>query len=310
MASACDSSMSRSLIASLSSLRGCFVSSRSFAIYGLLINCKRETAIIFQRMSSNGNQGATGVLIDCFSAIENEFARQLVARLRGSGNSRLAERLVELAGDDCESRSLLASAIGKAARHLVPDDEPPSNEPEATAWQELLKAADLLYGTAAEPLGRLTFISDRLLDSLISEAHHQKPEVGAGVRAIGPAGDLLAGLAASRQLREALSASLGFRVVPTYDAMYEYDPPGSHVRTHLDAAAFEFTFHLLLEQKSEGREHASVLIVHVHREALPRRLEVRPGEAVVLAGRGTIHSWAPLGNDEFRILTAIGFKRE
>jgi len=36
-------------------------------------------------------------------------------------------------------------------------------------------------------------------------------------------------------------------------------------------------------------------------------LRVRPGEAVALRGRGTIHSWEPLRDDEHRTMTAIGF---
>jgi hypothetical protein len=261
-------------------------------------------------MKSQGNLTPHDVLIHCFSGIETDFARQLVAGLRGNNDSRLAEGLVEFAGNDAERRALLASVIGMAARQLLPHDMPPSEGPGAVAWQELLKAAALLYGTAVQPLGRLPFMTDRLLERLVSEGHRQRPEsYEAGTRTTGPAGDLLAGLAVSRQLREAVSSSLGIPVAPTYDALYEYDPRGSHVRPHLDAPAYEFTVHLLLEHQSADPDAGSVLVVYEPGGTTPRRLTIRTGESVVLAGRGTIHSWAPLDADESRILTAIGFKR-
>lgn len=261
-------------------------------------------------MKSQGNRTPGGVLIHCFSTIESDFARQLVAGLRGADDARLAEWLVEFCGDDDERRALLSAAIGVAARQLVPDDVPPSQESDSIAWHELLKTATSLYGTVVEPLGRLPFISDRLLGQLLSEARRQRPESSEGTtRTTGPAGDVLAGLAVSRQLREAVSEALGVSVVPTYDALYEYDPAHSHVRTHLDAAAFEFTVHLLLEHENSDPGARSILIVHDPGGMTPRRIPIESGEAVVLAGRGTFHSWAALGACESRILTAIGFRR-
>jgi hypothetical protein len=39
----------------------------------------------------------------------------------------------------------------------------------------------------------------------------------------------------------------------------------------------------------------------------PRRVPIEIGEAVVLQGRGTVHSWEPLAGDEERTLIAVGF---
>jgi hypothetical protein len=113
----------------------------------------------------------------------------------------------------------------------------------------------------------------------------------------------------SRQLRECVSAALGFAVVPTYEAVYEYDPPGSHVGTHVDSRAYEIVFHLLLEHASSlGDAGESVLVVHLPGEWSPTRIAVSPGDAVVLRGRGTIHSWQAMGDDDRRTLVAVGFR--
>jgi hypothetical protein len=160
-------------------------------------------------------------------------------------------------------------------------------------------------------LGRPRFVSDVLFRSLVAESRRQFP-LGEGVsatRETGRAGDTLAALAVSRQLRECVSAALGFAVEPTYEAVYEYDPPGSHVRTHVDSRDYEVVFHLVLEHASSLSDASqSALVVHLPGERSPTRIALGPGDAVVLRGRGTIHSWRALGDDERRTLVAVGFR--
>jgi hypothetical protein len=253
------------------------------------------------------------VLIDAFSVREPDhsrpFVEELAETLRRAGDENLAAALVDFAGADPDRQAALARTIGQAARSLAPDDEPPREKAASEAWQVLLCAADRLYGSGVHPLGRLPFISERLLRALVGEARRQQPE-STGRRTTAPAGDILAGLAVSRQLREAVGRALGLSVVPTYEALYEYDPPGSHVRNHTDAGDFELTFHLLAEHtKADGQVGESVLIAHRPGESQPARISVSRGDGVVLRGRGTIHSWKAMGEGERRILTAIGFKR-
>lgn len=247
------------------------------------------------------------VLIRVFGEAGTDISREIAAALPEADSARLAAWFVDFAGRDPDRRAALATAIGQAARQLAPEDQPPAEPGEAMAWQALLEAAESLHEAGAKALGRPAFISDLLLEQLLMEARRERPESTENKRATGSAGAVLAGLAVSRQLREAVSKALGVAVVPTYDALYEYDPPCSHTGTHLDAPGFEFTFHLQLEKTGAGP--ASVLIVHEAGQAAPRRLRIQTGDGVVIAGRGTIHSWAPLGADESRILTAIGFKR-
>jgi hypothetical protein len=161
-------------------------------------------------------------------------------------------------------------------------------------------------------LGRPLFISDQLFRRLIDEArreHASSASVAPG-RAIATASETLAALAASRQLRECVANAVGFAVTPTYRAVYEYDAPGSHVHTHLDGRGYDIVFHLLLEHGSAaGGDRDSTLLAHMADESSPVRVRLRVGEALVLLGRGTLHSWRALGDDETRMLTAIGFRR-
>jgi hypothetical protein len=233
-----------------------------------------------------------------------------VKHLVEADDDAVAEWMIRFVGPDADRRAQLTDIIGRAARQMAPNGEPPSDGASATAWEVLVDVADRLNGSGAVSLGRLDFISDVLLDELRNEARTQRPDDSATRRMTGPAGDALAALAASRQLREAVADALGFRVEPTWDAIYEYDPPGSHVRTHVDSRDYEIVYHLLLEHDSptDGAGE-SVLIAHLPGGRGPARLSVRSGDSLVLRGRGTIHSWKPLGEDERRTLIAIGFQQ-
>ena len=232
---------------------------------------------------------------------EDHSAAGLLAAARDAAES----------GDE-ERRQALADRIGRAARALAPGGDMPAAGPEADAWRALVIAADRLHSSGVQALGRLPFVSDRLLARLVEESRSLRPEprLAAG-RSIAAAGDVLAALSVSRQLREAVSAALGVAVEPTYDALYEYDEAGAEVHTHLDARGWEIVVHLLVEHEAgDGGAPVSTLVAHLPGAAAPVLVEVRPGEAVALLGRGTLHSWRPLGAGERRTLTAIGFARE
>jgi hypothetical protein len=236
---------------------------------------------------------------------------ELLERIEREDSGTLEGWLVEYARTDDERREAVADAIGIAARRLAPHGEPPAGSARET-WRALIGAADRLYVSSVHALGRLDFLSDALFTLLIAESREQRPE---GVepastrRTVGEAGQALAGLAVSRQLREAVGEALGQPVVPTYDAIYLYEPPGSEVRTHIDARGYEVVFHLVLEHTlpADGSD-GSALVVLLPGEPQVKRLHLRPSEAVALRGRGTVHSWEPLRDGERRTLTAVGFE--
>ena len=217
--------------------------------------------------------------------------------------------LAAAAGPNGARREVLGDVIGSVARRLAQTGEAPTEGAAGEVWQALATALDRLYGSGVQALGRLPFISDAVLDLLVAEARQQLPD-GADARrpAPGPPGRVLASLAVSPKLREAVATAFGRAVAPTYDAVYLYDPPGSHVRTHVDTRDYELVFHLILEHMlPRDGSRGSALVVHLPGEPEPRRLPVGPGEAVALRGRGTIHSWEQLRDDEHRTMIAIGF---
>jgi hypothetical protein len=267
-------------------------------------------------VGSNGSTAARGILFDALTSqeaagLQPEMRDELLKRLQQADDEALVSSLVSIAGGSAERRAALTDIIGFAARQLAPDDEPPTHGAAADTWRALVTAADRLHGSGAYPLGRPPFVTDRLLGLLAEESRQQMPaSVEQGRRSTAPPGDVLAALAVSRQLGAAVSGALGFTAVPTYDALYEYDPPGGKVRTHVDSREYEIVFHLLVEQTSRPEVDAeSVLVVHRPLEREPSRLRLSVGDAVVLRGRGTIHSWEALGAEERRTLVAVGFQR-
>lgn len=238
---------------------------------------------------------------------DGAFRDELQKQLNNFSDDDLASSLVAFVGPDADRRAALTNTIGRIARQLAPGEAPPSGD-AATLWPVLVSVADRLNGSGAYPLGRLDFISNEIFEQLLDEARSERPADADSRRSIGQAGDALAALAMSRQLREAVGSTLGFPVTATGDALYEFDPPGSHVRTHVDSRDYEIVYHLLLEHGApKGRSSTSVLIAHLPDTSHPTRLPLNPGESLVLRGRGTIHSWKALGDDERRILIAVGF---
>jgi hypothetical protein len=267
---------------------------------------------------SEAEAAAREVLVEALSSYvsaSSEPAPDLLAELlehlraHGRDDESLAQSLVAFGGADDDRRAQLTNIIGVAARQLAPEDVSPMRGVAAEAWRALVVVVDRMHGSGGYALGWPAFLTDRLLGLLVEESRAQRPSDFGDRRATSAPGDVLATLAVSRQLATAVSAALSFDVVPTYDALYEYDPPGGRVRTHVDSRDFEIVFHLLVEQPSPaGEEAESVLVVHRPLEREPSRLRLRAGEAVVLRGRGTIHSWEPLGAEETRTLAAVGFR--
>ena len=90
-------------------------------------------------------------------------------------------------------------------------------------------------------MGTVSFLGAALLDALSAEA---SDALGTGPRPeqwAAPAGRRLARLAVSEQLWAAVSATVGFDVIPTCRAVYFADPPGPLVRPYIDKAGYDLT---------------------------------------------------------------------
>lgn len=241
----------------------------------------------------------------------DQLLEQFEADRQDAAEDCFAQSLTAILGADPERRADLADAVGSLAFIVAPDDDPPATPDGAAAFRTLVGSADRLYGAGVVPLGRLPFISDRLLRLMVDEAGLELPDrVDSGQRLNAPPGRALATLAVSRKLLHAMESALGLELAPARLATYMYDPPGSHVRTHLDNRPYEAIFHMVLEHEVPGDgSPGSALVAHVPGRSEPVRVWLRPGEAVALSGRGTIHSWQQLAADERRTLIGIGFER-
>ena len=246
-----------------------------------------------------------------YAGLVEELFQHVETAGREGADARFAESIAAMLEADPDRRDDLADVVGSIAYKLAPDDIPPSTPDGAAAFRALISSADRLYGAGVKPLGRLPFISDRLLTLMVAEARVALPDrPDSDKRLNGEPGRALATLAVSRKLVRAMEAALGFAVAPVKLATYMYDPPGSHVRTHVDNRPYELIFHLILEHDVPADSSpGSALVTHLPGQAEPVRTWLRPGEAVALSGRGTIHSWQKLGPDERRTLIGIGFER-
>jgi hypothetical protein len=265
--------------------------------------------------------GARAALMQALRAVGDELdggderrdtldvALERLAALPDLSAAALGGRLAAL-GDDAREHAALTDLLGLAARTLAPDgDEVAATGASAAAWRALSIAVDRLHSSGAVALGRLAFLSDALIDGLVREAREKLPErPGDGERLYAVAGPLLARLAVSRQLKDALRAAYGAALEPSYDAVYMYDPPGSHVRTHVDNRAYELIWHLVLEHTlpADG-SGGSALVTHPPDSTRADRLALAPADSVLLHGRGTLHSWQPLRAGERRTLIGVGY---
>jgi hypothetical protein len=221
---------------------------------------------------------------------EEAFARVLVAYARG----------------DRAAQAWLTDRLRHAARRLTPRRTPPRRGARAVAWRALIIAAGRLHESGVRRLPTRAFLNRADLDALVREGHRQRPASRVRRTQYAPPGPTLRRLAVDRRLQRAASRALSVRVDPAYTAVYMYDPPRSHVPPHLDSEDFGIVVHVVLEHERPSRG-GSALIVHRPRKDV--RMALAPGQAVVLAGRGAVHQWEPLGRDESRMLVAIGFKR-
>jgi len=234
----------------------------------------------------------------------------VVAELVRAGSADALRAVIDLADRSDDDRAAVLDAIGAAARRVAPAAD--ADTTTIRALTALATAADALAGFGVCPMGRPTFLSDDLLDLLREEAHAQHAadaadEVGSPRRTTRPAGEGLAHVAVSRQLREAVSDAARVPLAPTFDALYEYDPPGSHVRMHLDARGYDWTCHIIVEHCHGDVPVASVLCAR-RPDGTVEQHTLHTGDALLLRGRGTLHSWEPLGRDERRIMIAVGFR--
>lgn len=138
----------------------------------------------------------------------------------------------------------------------------------------------------------LRIFDDALLDALRAEAAAEGTTEEAPV---------LAALCASEVVAEAAGRAAGRALVPALAAAYQFD---EDLPIHLDREPFSFVLHVVLEHRCpDGVPPARLRVLGPAGE---QWLSPGVGEGLVLAGRGTLHCWEPLGEGEHRTMIAIG----
>ena len=169
-----------------------------------------------------------------------------------------------------------------------------------------VRVRDRLYGGGYARLGRLPFVD---VEARLVESREGAQRPAADTCRLLDPGPLLRALAVDRRLVEAVSHALDIRVVPTYRAAYAVYGELAHVEAHVDDADYELTVHVTLAHDvPDGARPASLVLLRP--EAPPERVEVAPGEAIVLRGRRTVHARERLRAGERREALAIGFRPE
>jgi hypothetical protein len=275
--------------------------------------------------SSAVGEGADALLADMLQTLSDDLRqpapspaayRELVAELAAAAGTsddegfvtQLDHRLAAMAEHGDAERTALADVVATLARRLAPDGRPSRGGAGDTLWQALVASAARLHQCGFATMGRLSFVTDRLLESMRLEARAQLAQAPSSPkRRVAEAGQLLSHLAVSRKLQQAIGEALGGPIRPSLRATYLYDPPGSHVQTHLDAREFEITYHLVLDHTIPTGSPGSALLAHLPGQSDPVRAALVPGDSVALRGRGTLHSWEPLAADEHRTLVAVAW---
>jgi hypothetical protein len=178
-------------------------------------------------------------------------------------------------------REGLADAIGHVAEYAT-----------ATMLGRLVELAGHLHPAGWWRPDPAALFDDDLVDALRAEA---EPVVTVDA-------PVLVMLCGSAPVTDAVSRAAGRPLLPTLHAAYQFD---EDLPVHLDREEFPFVLHVVVDHQIPDGTTGSHLLVHTTGGV--ERVAVGVGEGLVLAGRGTLHRWEPLAEDEHRTMIAIGY---
>ena len=222
------------------------------------------------------------------------------------GPAALAARLATWAGTDRRRQTRLAGRLREAVGRLAPGGRPPTRGATAEAWRCAVALAPRLHAAGAWRLPLRAAIDDETLARLRREATRRQPRGRSATTAYAAPGPHLRRLAVDPRLCAAIADACGRAVCPAFTAVYMFDPPGAVVPPHLDTRAFPLVVHVVLTHERPAGLRGSALVVY--EPARTRRLHAARGEALLLAGRGTVHRWTALHARERRTMAAIGYR--
>lgn len=225
-------------------------------------------------------------------------------------SSRLREFNHTLTDEEKANFKLL---LGLAAGGLAPGFQRPPAGTAADAFDTVSETLAGLqpYSRRISPngiayRGRPEFMTDDLLMALQTEARELRPSaIRFDEHFLGCGAPLANELAVSPMLTEFVRAHAG-DVLPTGVASFLfYDEPGQGIDPHIDTDIFSLNVLLMLEHV-HGPGAQSALIVFPPRSA-PERLELVPGEVVIMFAGSIAHGRQRMAPNESVSILTFGF---
>ena len=193
------------------------------------------------------------------------------------------------AADACGAdRGALADAVSVAIDYVA------DRGAEPDAWAAMIELAGHLHPSGCWRTEPRQLLEDDLLAAFIEEVH-ASAERGR---------PLLVELCESEAVAAVATAAAGRPLAPNRIGYLRYDAPGTAEPIHVDVAQYPYVLHAVVEHVVPAGTVGSRLVVHTADGA--EHYSLAPGEAVVLAGRGTLHEFERLGEGEHRYILCVG----
>ena len=227
----------------------------------------------------------------------------------------LSNKLLEFA----EALSLaekdnLKLLLGEAASGLLVERasaSTPSEDEALTASLSVLRGlqrhADRIPRNGITWRGRPGFLGSDLLSALCAEALKGRPSaIQEGGYMLGCGGPVADRLASSDDVVSFIGQHAG-EVRPTSIASYlYYEQPGDGLDPHVDTDVFALNMIMMLRHDAKGGRH-SRLVVH-DLDGKPNKIELVPGECVLLFADSVVHGREAMAEGETVTLLTIGFE--
>ena len=282
------------------------VASRLSARERLLFDLLCAAGVLGAALPINSNLRETTGRHDPRRKLEPLLAR--LRREKGSWTAAcdgLARRLTrELARRGDKDHKPLRILVAYAGGALAPDCVLPADPHLRAAFGVVLRVFPALFDSRVRPLGRLKFADPaRLLRETRSNRRRTRKASG---RRPGPLGRELA---MDARLMDLLSRTLRKTVTPGFEARYIfYEKPGDYFWPHPDDPKYQANLLLCLERRKPADGGRPSCFFSYGSDGTMRRIDLKPGEALVAEARGVVHGREPLRRGEKVTLLSIELK--
>lgn len=222
--------------------------------------------------------------------------------------SRFSEFRNRLTTEELQNWHLILSAI---VSEMADEYRPPSSPSLAQVWQLMVQAISDTYPGGVIRLGRLAPLC-AAMDDLVAEATEMIEEqvrVCGATSGIVESGPLATRVALHPLLRDELSKHAGISLLPPVTVSYfYYHQPGDYLFPHADPITTSGVIcltNLVYTERIDGNRPSALIVYRPdgHRQ----RLELIPGESLMLFGGGTVHARETIGPGEIVINLSVGF---